>query len=1345
MATMGEKQLPLSGSRSLLKQLRPKGSSKGLLPRAMPGRSDSSSADEREGNASEDASTRSSNDSRSSSDADPDRSTTAPAPKPSPFRSMLGGGGVSGTLALTGRLGRLRKLDSMQDKASSGVLRREGSGLVQRLGRGKKLRGGGKARPPVQHSESLSSSEGTQGSSERDMNMASGDDVMSPASSNGQGFLSSPGRMTTSSSDDDTELDSPRRKTNTRNGGSGGVSHSESLLSAGKTVSHASQLKRGLLRLTGRTPRQPPVPRVSTSSNSRSATSEEEGGGDQEDLTEFATSPGRSLATPESSLLDSNLGKKGLLARGGAPRRGLGRTNQDEASSPGQPRTTVSRGGGGGSTTGRSSRSGVESPHRRHGSGVPSWRRLVGGLGGWGSLDDAGEHEVAPVSGVGRPAAGMMENAMYGWFGGVVGRTWPRAGLALRPVVNDEDAKQIRARVKPRNAAAEEDVIRVHVISADALPEDSRITRPMVIVHIVDSSTGRYLSRRPLPKASAAAGGGAEFSPRQFSRDGAGGEVGQTRGHPLPPAGKPQQQRERRGKSEKEDPAGAHEPVEVGGATTTFEERTVWDLTASDRPKTGRAFGTVPPAATQPWLMTMQSSTPVWEEALVFAESYRRLLAPESLVLFELVDFAMTLSRKEARKGGGLVKIAWAFLKPVGARGECNVGVRNGDHFPPSSSSSQEDSGGGECTRRSRLQLFQHQPLSMLARWQARREGFPRLPPPAAPDVPDVFLQFLLPGRSRPYPATLAVSVGPTSRPRPVLVARRPKASHEREHHNLSYEALAAMHQRSREDRENDEAAGLLPAGGRSGSGGGGGGGGGGMGPSAAAVARTRRLRDKNEPCVLPDRLLHRVYAGQNGAMTLAFSGSGALLAAACCDDPLPGRFPIRLIDPETGRCRHELGGHASMVYSLVWSPGDSFLLSASADGTAKVWRISALSNAGGVGNAGSHPSEGAPACAEGLLATATRGGKDDGPRLACVLQHAPPCFVYAAVFQPAEVMDRTRGTTVTALDNQSPASEASECALVVTGAYDRRLRLWDTTAAVAAPARGGGRAKMLGTLSSKMVHESHVNAIVYDSRNSRLYSGDGAGVIVVWRRGGGGSQKGVEDYGILRKVQHADLLGKAITSLALAPRLRRGQLLVQAHGNTLRLLDLGTYRLVNPGFAGGATAESLIRASFSPDGRFVVSGSETGRVRVWEAQEGKRVKTPLQTLGTACCLRGVAWHPNQHVVALAGHGQDAPVLLYCGEARADKQAKGVLETCVSSSAMQEQAAREAQASAEEHRRRLENRQRLRELRIRRLRAKALGQTDGPLATAKGQDGSGPESGIVAALAALTAGGNQQR
>lgn len=50
-----------------------------------------------------------------------------------------------------------------------------------------------------------------------------------------------------------------------------------------------------------------------------------------------------------------------------------------------------------------------------------------------------------------------------------------------------------------------------------------------------------------------------------------------------------------------------------------------------------------------------------------------------------------------------------------------------------------------------------------------------------------------------------------------------------------------------------------------------------------------------------------------------------------------------------------------------------------------------------------------------------------------------------------------------------------------------------------------------------KVVHDSHVNAIVYDAKNDRLYSGDGAGTIVVWRRGSDG--QGVEDYGVLRKV----------------------------------------------------------------------------------------------------------------------------------------------------------------------------------------------------------------------------------
>lgn len=82
------------------------------------------------------------------------------------------------------------------------------------------------------------------------------------------------------------------------------------------------------------------------------------------------------------------------------------------------------------------------------------------------------------------------------------------------------------------------------------------------------------------------------------------------------------------------------------------------------------------------------------------------------------------------------------------------------------------------------------------------------------------------------------------------------------------------MHQKFREDGEKDEAAGILPNSDTTGGGRGGGrGGGGGVGASATIAARSRRLRAKNEPCVLPDRLLHRVRAPREGKR----GGNGAL------------------------------------------------------------------------------------------------------------------------------------------------------------------------------------------------------------------------------------------------------------------------------------------------------------------------------------------------------------------------------------------------------------------------------------------------------------------------------------
>lgn len=336
-------------------------------------------------------------------------------------------GGASGALALKDRLGRLRRRGSDSD-----------GGRLLRLGRGNRLRGDkAGSRPPVQHSESLSSDEGTKASGST--KTASDDHMISPGSSNGKGFVSSPGGLATSSSDDsakgyDEEGGLESRRKGTGEGG-GGVAKTNSL--AGNTTPQASQLRNGLFRLTHRKPRQPPAPRLSTPSDSSSAPST--GEEDTERDHPGADSPPKSRVVVGVPLLANRLSREQQPNRIGRKRHGNSSRGRQrmltgtEIATPGSDSDSE--------PTSRSSRAdGVPLRERRREWMLPSWQRSVGG---WGRLSDAGEHELAVVSGVGRPAAGMVENAMYGWFGGVVGRTWPGVGLALNPVVSDKDAKQV--------------------------------------------------------------------------------------------------------------------------------------------------------------------------------------------------------------------------------------------------------------------------------------------------------------------------------------------------------------------------------------------------------------------------------------------------------------------------------------------------------------------------------------------------------------------------------------------------------------------------------------------------------------------------------------------------------------------------------------------------------------------------------------------------------------------------------------------------------------------------------------------------------------------------------------
>ena len=63
---------------------------------------------------------------------------------------------------------------------------------------------------------------------------------------------------------------------------------------------------------------------------------------------------------------------------------------------------------------------------------------------------------------------------------------------------------------------------------------------------------------------------------------------------------------------------------------------------------------------------------------------------------------------------------------------------------------------------------------------------------------------------------------------------------------------------------------------------------------------------------------------------------------------------------------------------------------------------------------------------------------------------------------------------------------------MVVTGAYDGLIRFWTSN-----PNAG---IKQTNTPDLKLAgHKSNVNSICFDSDGTRMYSGDGSGLIKIW------------------------------------------------------------------------------------------------------------------------------------------------------------------------------------------------------------------------------------------------------
>ncbi|XP_012527686.1 jouberin isoform X2 [Monomorium pharaonis] len=91
------------------------------------------------------------------------------------------------------------------------------------------------------------------------------------------------------------------------------------------------------------------------------------------------------------------------------------------------------------------------------------------------------------------------------------------------------------------------------------------------------------------------------------------------------------------------------------------------------------------------------------------------------------------------------------------------------------------------------------------------------------------------------------------------------------------------------------------------------------------------------QSCKIPNEKMFETEVSEKGCFYVAFSNDGKYLACVHSEEYY---YPIIVYEVEIGKTHVRFLGHKTFVYSLNWSSDDHYLLSTSADQTARVWDI---------------------------------------------------------------------------------------------------------------------------------------------------------------------------------------------------------------------------------------------------------------------------------------------------------------------------------------------------------------------------------------------------------------------
>jgi WD40 repeat protein/Flp pilus assembly protein TadD len=251
---------------------------------------------------------------------------------------------------------------------------------------------------------------------------------------------------------------------------------------------------------------------------------------------------------------------------------------------------------------------------------------------------------------------------------------------------------------------------------------------------------------------------------------------------------------------------------------------------------------------------------------------------------------------------------------------------------------------------------------------------------------------------------------------------------------------------------------------------------------------------------------------------------------------------------------------HSDWVSVAAFSPDGKTILTASADGTARLWdgetgkMLRSLSHKDEIRAASFSP--------DGKLIVT--GSYDKTAQVWEVGTGKP-------LGQPLQHQDRVRAVAF------SPDGQT-----VLTGSWEHNARLW--------------RASTGQPIGAPLPHTDKVEAVAFSPDGALAVTGSLDGRVRLWK---------VVNGQLLSPIfQHRD----RINVVAFSPD---GRLIVTGSSdNTAQLLEVATGKPLGPPLEHKGAVRAAV---FSPGGRTVLTGSADGTARLWEVKTGKQIGEPFQ------------------------------------------------------------------------------------------------------------------------------------